>query len=96
LGRDPNAETFVDSLEEFRSLVLAAFRQKLRFAAQEAEEAGWAVMGEFCVGAEHLSEPLLRIRYRCEPGKAARVVAVDGPGDCSGLFPKRNWAARLH
>jgi hypothetical protein len=43
------------------------------------------------VGAEHLPGPLLRIRFVCEPGKPARVLTVDGPGDCAGLFYKSSW-----
>jgi hypothetical protein len=97
VGQDLVTEIFVDSLEKFRVLVLNAFRQKLRIAEKEAKEAGWAVLGEFRVGAEHLAEPLLRICFVCEPGKVARVVRVDGPEDCSALFFEKDRSrARLH
>jgi hypothetical protein len=78
--------TPVDSLEEFRSLVLEKFRQKLRCGEKQAAEAGQTVVDEFNVGADNLSKPLLRIRYLCEPGKPARVLTVEGPEDCSALF----------
>ena len=97
MDRDLNAGIIVDSLDEFRGLVLEAFREKLRGAEKEAEEAGRAVLDEFCVGAGHLTDPLLRICYVCEPGKVARVVSVDGPNNCSALFTSNDRSPeRLH
>ena len=86
MGHDRNAETLVDSLEKFRRLVLDKLRQKLRCGEEQAEEAGQTIVDEFRVGAESFAEPLLVIRFVCEPGKAARVITVDGPRDCSALF----------
>ena len=96
MAQDRNAGTPVDSLEAFRSLVLEKFRQKLREDEKQAIQAGSAVTGEFVVGAERIAEPLLRIRYVCEPGRAARVVAVDGPKDCSALFDDEGQSGPLH
>ncbi len=93
MRQDRDSEMLVDSLEEFRILVLVAFRKKLRVAEEEAAQAGEAVLGEFSVGAEQLPEPLLRIRYICEPGEAARVMRVDGPKDCSALFLEHQGSA---
>ncbi len=95
MARDCDTDNLVDSLEEFRSLVLAAFRRKLRVAEEEAAQAGRAVLGEFSVGTGQLPEPLLRIQYICEPGKPGRVIMVDGPKDCSALFPEDGPASRL-
>lgn len=97
MRQDCDSEVLVDSLEEFRVLVLVAFRKKLRVAEEEAAQVGRAVLGEFSVGAELLPEPLLRIRYICEPGEAGRVITVDGPKDCSALFLEhKGSASHLH
>ena len=95
--RERMTEAQVDTLEEFRSLVLDKLRQKLRLGEKQATETGHTVADEFTIGAEHLLEPLLRIRFVCEPGQVARVVAVDGPRDCSTLFDDGGRSrGRLH
>jgi hypothetical protein len=94
MAQDRSAGTPVDSLQEFRSLVLEKFCLKLRCAEERAAESGQAIVDEFKVGADHFSEPLLRIRYLCEPGKRARVLTVEGPKDCAALF--REIPARIH
>ena len=86
MAQDHNAEPLVDSLEKFRRLVLDKLRQKLRHGEKQAEEVGQTIVDEFRVGAERFAEPLLVIRFVCEPGKDARVITVDGPRDCSALF----------
>jgi hypothetical protein len=93
MAQGRSAGTPVDSLEGFRSLVLENFRQKLRRCEERAAEFGQTIVDEFNVGAAHLAEPVLRIRYICEPGRPARVLTIDGPKDCAALFPEN---CRLH
>jgi hypothetical protein len=97
MAQDRDAGTLIDSLDEFRALVIEKFREKLRRSERRAVDTGRTIVREFTIGAEHLAEPLLRIRYVCEPGRAARVLTVRGPRDCSALFsPTGRHGGHLH
>ena len=78
MARDRNCLVIVSSLEEFRNQVLKAFFKKLGRDRVRAAETGHSVVGEFGVG-QRGAEPLLRVRYVCNPGKPVRVLKAVGP-----------------
>jgi hypothetical protein len=69
----------LDSVDDFQRRVLDELLDHLHRCEREAAESGSAVLGEFMFGDHDKDEPLLRVRFICEPGEAARVIGVDSP-----------------
>jgi len=91
MPHDPGTRSLIDSADEFQRRVLEELREHVRRCEKEAAETKQAVLGDFTVGDdEEEDEPILRIRFLCEPGEDARVLSVD---DSTG----REWrSATLH
>ena len=96
MARDRNCLVIVSSLEEFRSQVLKAFFKKLGRDRARAAQTGRSVVGEFGVG-QRGAEPLLRVRYVCNPGKPVRVLKAVGPL-IAYTFDSPHWlpSRRIH
>ncbi len=73
----PDLETLIESSGAFQLRMLEALGSHVRQCAAQADATGRAVVGDFTVGDEDRSEPLLRIRFVCEPGGESRVISVD-------------------
>ena len=88
MAQGRNDDSLITSLEEFRNVVMKEFYEKLGHGEKRAAETGQTIVGEFGIGIEQGSEPLLRVCYICEPGKLAQVLTADGPMSrhalCSG------------
>jgi hypothetical protein len=69
----------LDSADDLQRRVLAELLDHLHRCEREAAESGGAILGEFMFGDHDKDEPLLRVRFICEPGEAARVIGVDSP-----------------
>jgi len=78
MAQGRNDDSLITSLEEFRSVVMKEFYEKLGHGEKRAAETGQTIVGEFGIGIEQ-GEPLLRVCYICEPGKPAQVLTADGP-----------------
>jgi hypothetical protein len=79
MAQGRNDHIFITSLEEFRSVVMKEFYEKLGHGEKRAAETGQTIVGEFGISIEQGAEPLLRVCYICEPGKPAQVLTADGP-----------------
>ena len=81
MAQDLDVGMLLDSADDFQRRVLDELLEHLQRCEKEAAESGDAVLGEFMFGDHDRDAPLLRIRFICEPGEAARVIGVDGPQD---------------
>jgi hypothetical protein len=81
--QDPGTRNLIDSADDFQRRVLEELTKHVRCCEKEAAETGLTVMGDFIVGDDEGDEPILRIRFICEPGKEVRVISVDGQRDNS-------------
>jgi hypothetical protein len=97
MAQGRNDDILITSLEEFRDLVMKEFYEKLGHGEKRAAETGQTIVGEFGISIEQGAEPLLRVRYICEPGKPGQVLAADGPMNHYGLsFGDGQAFGRLH
>jgi hypothetical protein len=96
MPQDTHAEMLIKSPDELQRLVMEELQEYLSHCEKEAAKAGYAVLGDFRVGDDDGKEPLLRIRFICEPGKAARVMSVDGLEDGSTTLSEDQRPVLLH
>jgi hypothetical protein len=75
--QDVSTKDLIDSTDELQRRVLEEFGEHIRRCEEEAAETGRAVRGDFMVGDDEGDEPILRVRFLCEPRKEARVLSVE-------------------
>jgi hypothetical protein len=69
-----NDDILINSLEEFQNLIIEEFYRKLGRSEKQAAETGQTIVGEYRLGLDQGAEPVLRVRYICEPGKPAQLL----------------------
>jgi len=74
MAQGRNDDILINSLEEFQSLIIEEFYRRLGRSEKQAAETGQTIVGEYRLGLDQGAEPILRIRYICEPGKLAQLL----------------------